>query len=89
MQTYENSQLLQRVIIRVPKQDSSFCYFILESNGGVAFYSTLETSLKKQYRDILIHSPIELKSNLEDILEHLEKSVDLTLIESETIKDEL
>lgn len=89
MQTYQSSQLLHRVIIRVPKQDSSFCYFILEANGGIAFYSTVESSLKKQYRDILIHCPIELKPNLEGILEHLKNSVDLTLVESETIKDEL
>ena len=89
MQTYHSTRLLQRVIIRVPKKDSSFCYFILESNGGVAFYSTLEGSLKKQYRDILIHCPIELKPNLDGILEHLKKSVDLTLIESETIEDNL
>lgn len=87
MQTYHETQLLHKIVIRAPKQDSSFCYFVLEANGGVAFYSTLEESLDKQYRDILIHCPIELRPNLESILEHLKKSVDLTVIVSETIKD--
>jgi hypothetical protein len=88
MQTYQSTQLLRKIIIRVPKEHSSFCYFTLEANEGMAFYSTLESSLKKQYRDILIHTPIELSENLMNILEHLKHQVDLTILENETITDQ-
>lgn len=87
MQTYQDTQLLQKIIIRVPKHQSSFCYFIFESNEGIAFYSTMQSSLKKQYRDIEIYSPIELKDNLMGILGHLRSKVDLSILINETISD--
>lgn len=89
MQTYQDTQLLQKVVIRVPKHQSSFCYFILESNEGIAFYSTMPSSLKKQYRDIEIYSPIELKDNLSELLAHLNKQVDLNILINESIVDQI
>lgn len=87
MQTYQETQLLHKVIIRVPKHQSSLCYFILESNEGIAFYSTMPSSLKKQYRDLEIYSPIELKENLMAILGHLKNKVDLSILFNEAISD--
>ncbi len=60
-------------IIRVDKANSSFVYFTLESNEGIAFHSTLRESLKMPYRDIEINYTESTKTHLLNILKNLEE----------------
>ncbi|MCB9062733.1 MAG: hypothetical protein H6622_14510 [Halobacteriovoraceae bacterium] len=66
--------------IRVPKSQSAFTYFQLESNEGLCFYSTLEESLGKLYRDIEICGPIEFKDEVNRLLDFLGKQYTITKI---------
>lgn len=55
---------LFHIVIRVPKQDSAFFYFLLESHEGLAFYSTLRHENGQTFRDIDMKGPIELLNPL-------------------------
>ncbi len=68
----ENTQDIEVKVIRVSKEDSSFVYFTLESNEGIAFYSTLRESLNQLYRDIEINYSPSVKNQINNILEQLE-----------------
>ena len=87
--TYQGTQTLNQIILRVSKADSSFVYFILESNEGICFYSTLESSLKETYRDMSVRFTPEFKTDVERILNLLSKKFDIQILEESEIKDSL
>lgn len=70
-----------QVIIRVPKQDSAFLYFTLESNEGICFYSTLDYEKGIPYRDIEIMGPPEFYDELKNILEHLKSEITFEILQ--------
>ncbi len=78
---------LLHLIIRVAKADAAFTYFILESNEGICFYSTLDQSLGMGYRDIEIHASIDFKDETLRILQNLSKEVEIESILQEEIPD--
>ncbi|PIP95528.1 MAG: hypothetical protein COW00_11600 [Bdellovibrio sp. CG12_big_fil_rev_8_21_14_0_65_39_13] len=78
---------LWHLVLRAPKEESAFIYFQLESNEGLAFYSTLDSSLNAEYRDIELHSPISLKPEVEQFLSYLESKISLERIVDEVIED--
>jgi len=82
----ENNQLFH-LVIRVPKKESAFTYFTLESNEGLCFYSTLEESMGQGHRDIEITAHISLRSELEHVLANLEKSIAIEYLVKEEIED--
>lgn len=88
-ETYKETQQLLRTVLRTSKYDSMFLYFILESNEGLCYFSTLESSLGTSYRDIDIHCSIELKQTLLKVLEHIGKSIEFEVLLEETVKDSL
>lgn len=59
--------------IRVPKKESSFVYFQLEANEGIAFYSTLKTPIGVEYCDLELSCHSSLKKELDHILNQLDK----------------
>ncbi|MGB0453868.1 MAG: hypothetical protein ACPGJV_09150 [Bacteriovoracaceae bacterium] len=67
--------------IRVPKKHSAFTYFQLEANEGLCFYSTLEESLGKEYRDIEIKGPNNFWSESLSLLEFLNQEYPIELLE--------
>ena len=85
--TYHENQLLQRYVVRTSKTDSHFLYFQLESNEGIAFYSTVEESVNEEYRDIVIHSPVELADDLKNILDHFSKIHEMQILEQSQVND--
>ncbi|MFZ8933278.1 MAG: DUF4911 domain-containing protein [Bacteriovoracaceae bacterium] len=60
---------LFHIIIRVPKQDSAFFYFLLEAHEGLAFYSTLPHEIGQAFRDIDMKGSLELLSALEQLID--------------------
>lgn len=84
---YQQSKLIYYYRLRVSKADSSFLYFTLEANEGIAFYSTLEESLGTSYRDIECQGAIEYQEQFLNIIKHLEKSFPIEILEQSTIKD--
>lgn len=87
MKTYIQNQLLNYYLLEVDKADSSFLYFTFESNEGLCFYSTqkhVEGDLK---RLLEVYSPIEFTENLEELINHLRKTVNIKILEHKTIKD--
>ena len=75
MENHKDTQHLTKYLLRMPKNDSTFLYFILESNEGIAFYSTMAFEKSQPYRDIEIYSTPELSLALKGILEHIKKSI--------------
>jgi hypothetical protein len=86
-QTYNSTKQLFYCILRMPKDDAYFVYFTFESNEGMCFYSTLDESLKGQYRDIEVRCPIEWKPHLLALIERLQTEIRLDILEEKIISD--
>lgn len=87
LKTYKDSQELRHLVLRLTKESSSFLYFILESNEGLCFYSTLPYEIGDENRDIELNIPIEFEGNVLSLLEHFYKEHPFEIIENEIIKD--
>jgi hypothetical protein len=85
--TYHSSKQLYYCRLRVPKDESYFVYFIFESNEGLCYYSTVDESLKGQYRDIDVRCPIEGKENLKSMIARLQSELRLDILSEEIIQD--
>jgi hypothetical protein len=87
MINYSNSKNLYRTIVRVSKENASFLYFMLESNEGIAFYSTVEESLQESFRDIKITCTPEYHEKVLHLLNFLRKTFPIDLILEEWIQE--
>ncbi|MEX0798135.1 MAG: hypothetical protein WD025_01745 [Bacteriovoracaceae bacterium] len=85
--TYHESKKLKQLRVRVGKAYSSFVYFTLEANEGLAFYSTLEESSDDQHRDLLVLSTPEYYDQLLEELRHLQKRAPLEILSDQLIED--
>lgn len=85
--THHETHKLRRLEVRVSKAGSSFVYFTLESNEGLAFYSTLEKSIDDDHRDLLIHTTPEFYAQLMDLLKHLQSRLFLEILSDTLIED--
>jgi hypothetical protein len=85
--TYQQTKELYYSIIRVAKDDAYFVYFTFESNEGLCFYSTVDESLKGQYRDIELRAPIESRENVKTLIARLQSEFRLDVIEEKVILD--
>lgn len=86
-QTYNSTKELFYCTLRMPKDDAYFVYFTFESNEGMCFYSTLDESLKGQYRDIEVRCPIEWKAHLLGLIQRLQAEIRLDILEEKIISD--
>ena len=71
----EGKTTIHSYIVDVAKQESSFLYFILESNEGICFYSTLEHQEGDPNRKIVINVPTGLLTEFEQIMARLSQSI--------------
>ncbi|MDC1174602.1 hypothetical protein OAT67_04385 [Bacteriovoracaceae bacterium] len=78
---------LNHLIIRVPKHESAFTYFQLESHEGLCFYSTLESSMGQGYRDLELFSPIELDPDFRLMIKKLQDSYPTEILKDEVVED--
>jgi hypothetical protein len=85
--TYQETKQLHYCVLRMPKDDAYFVYFTLESNEGLCFYSTLDESLKGQYRDMVVQCPVELSGHLKDLIRRLQLELRLDVLEEKIIQD--
>ena len=86
-QTDQSTNELFYCVLRVPKDDAFFVYFTFEANEGMCFYSTIDESLKGQYRDIEVQSPIEWKFPLLALIEKLQTEIRLDILDQKVIQD--
>ena len=86
-QTFQSTKQLFYCILRMPKDDAFFVYFTFESNEGMCFYSTLDESLKGQYRDIEVRCPIEWEPALKALIARLQTEIRLDSLEEKIISD--
>lgn len=80
METYQDSQLVQQLIIRVPKENSVFTYFTFEACDNLCFYSTLDHQKGQNYRDIVVTSTIEFGDEVKRVLEQLSSSYPIEIL---------
>lgn len=85
--TYQQSKQLYYTRLRVPKDEAYFVYFTFESNEGLCYYSTVDESLKGQYRDLDVKCPIEGKNDLKALIERLQSEIRLDVLTEEIIQD--
>ncbi len=76
--------VLNRVLLKVKKEDSAIIYFILEANEGVCFYSTIPHEAHDQFRIIEIKYTQELEKEFNQIINQLKKEIDLELTLNQT-----
>ncbi len=74
-------------VLRMPKDDAYFVYFTFESNEGMCFYSTLDESLKGQYRDIEVRCAVEWEQPLKALIARLQTEIRLDILEEKIILD--
>jgi hypothetical protein len=85
--TYQLSKELYHCVLRVPKDEAYFVYFSFEASEGLCFFSTLDESLKGQYRDLDVKCPIEGKADLQTLIGRLSTVMRLDVLLEEVIKD--
>ncbi len=76
---------MYHLVIQVPKAQSSFVYFTLESNEGLGFYSTLDCPEGHPWREIDIKGSAEFLPEIERLLAFLERSFPINVLEKKTI----
>ena len=86
-QTYKQTNELYYCRLRVPKDEAYFVYFTFEANEGLCYYSTVDESLKGQYRDIDIRCSIESRAGLAALLNRLQAEIRLDILEEKVILD--
>lgn len=85
--TYKLTNQLFHCQLRVPKDEAYFIYFTFESHEGLCFYSTIDDSLKGQYRDIDVKCPIEATTDLKNLISKLQETIRLDVLMEEVIQD--
>jgi hypothetical protein len=84
---YIQSTKLFEIILRMPKNDTSFVYFTLEANENKSFYSTLPFEKGQLFRDMVIMATPEFKDQVLSIIEHCKNSTDLEVLSQQFIQD--
>lgn len=85
--SYQQTKELYYTRVRVPKDDAYFVYFTFEANEGLCFYSTVDESMRGQYRDIDVKCAVELRETLVSLIERLALEMRLDVLESKIISD--
>jgi hypothetical protein len=86
--SYQQTKELYYTRVRVPKDDAYFVYFTFEANEGLCFYSTVDESLRGQYRDIDVKCAVEWREKLVSLLKRLASEMRLDVLSSEIISDD-
>jgi hypothetical protein len=86
--TNHSSQLFHYVL-RLNKEDSAFFYFQLEANDGLCFYSTLPYEHHAQHRDLDLKGDIQLKNEVQLMIDYCSKKFPIEIIVDEIIPDQM
>jgi hypothetical protein len=66
-----------KIFIRTKKEDSAFVYHVFEAHEGLVSVSTLPHQPHDPFRDLELLVTVELKADLEAILEDLSEIVSI------------
>jgi hypothetical protein len=69
------------------KEDSSYVYFTLEANEGVAFYSTSDEILEGENRILHLWSSLGMKPDLIQIMDGLKQYVKFDILEEKYLEE--
>lgn len=78
-----------RIVLRTTKEDSAFFYFTMESNDNLCFYSTLASSLGKNYRDIEIGVTRPLRPAFDKMLHALKMKMSIEILSEELLPNQI
>jgi hypothetical protein len=78
---------LFHLVVRMPKEHSSFLYFQLEASEGLGFYSTIDFQEGDVFRDIDIKGDIKLKNEVMTLLDSLKEKIFHKILTDERILD--
>ena len=87
LKTHNNDQELVRYLLKMPKEQSSFLYFLLEGHDNLCFYSTLPHQTGDKDRQMELFATIEFKDDLDRLWENLKDSLQLEVISLQVVKD--
>ena len=87
MNTYINKREIVEYLLRMSKSYSSFFYFTLEANEGIAFFSTMPFEKGQNFRDIAVRTTPELEQDLINIINHCSKSGEIEILSREAVTD--
>ena len=73
------------ILIRIPKNDCAFFYFLLESHEGLCFYSTIDHIEGQDYRDIELNGDYHLKVDIINLIKKFKELSPQTTILQERI----
>lgn len=79
---------LFHLVVRIPKEHSSFLYFQLEASEGLSFYSTIDFTEGEAYRVIDLKGDMKLKNEVITLLKGLEEKTFLEILSDERILDQ-
>ena len=65
-----------RFLLRMPKAQSSFVYFVFEANEGLCFYSTLNHKQGDETRNMVLRGDRTMHTETRRLLEFLKGSVE-------------
>lgn len=83
-----NPMELFHLVLRLPKEHSSFLYFQLEASEGLGFYSTIDFKEGDIYRDIDIKGDLKLKNEVMALVNTLKEKTFLEILIDERILDQ-
>lgn len=85
----KNDQVIEKLILKMTKEDSSFFYFTMEAHEGICFYSTLPHQEGDKDRLIECLVPTELEPEFKATLSSLQKEITIEVLKRESFKDSL
>tara|TARA_R110000868_G_scaffold42681_5_gene144051 strand:- start:8624 stop:8902 length:279 start_codon:yes stop_codon:yes gene_type:complete len=64
-----------RFLLRMPKAQTSFVYFVFEANEGLCFYSTLKHQVGQADRDMVLRSDRTMYKETKRLIDYLQTTV--------------
>ena len=87
MNKYSDKREIVEYLLRMEKSYSSFFYFTLEANEGIAFFSTMPFEKGQQFRDIVVRTTPELEKDLVSIINHCSKKAEIEILSQKTLSE--
>jgi hypothetical protein len=83
--TKMNVKTVQSIFLTLPKEDSAFVYFTLESHEGLCFYSTTDQDLTAGTRTIHLQFSPEWETQIQHLINHLSLTIPIHISRTDLI----
>ena len=71
----------------MPKQESSFLYFLLEGHDNLCFYSTIPHEIGEMSREVEVFTAIEFQNDMDRLWDSLKVPLSLEVKENQIVSD--